>query len=342
MPLGGLRVLAGDASIGMFLATLKIIGKVGNEWAAIYKLFLQRQTAVPSLVNLIRLLNLPTDDSSLKTLTTKLTKETLQGMAAVPATARDRHHHALDLLPIHVENIGHIFAIQPRTPVHIDVKGKLEVQQGKLVCLAGPPGQGKATVLKLLSMQLSPDVSAPGAKFFVPSHLRVHYIPSQPLFFAGTLLWNLTFSVEEPGHPDAKLERVQGICRLLRLPEEVIDHVQEDHSQWMKLLSEVEARILCLARALITNPEVLCMDKPLVAFEPPLQEQILKVLKEKHVKQRGALQNFGTIDHRRPRTCIFSHIAEPDSEHVDETFILTREAGLKRSHKGSADDYFRI
>ena len=54
-----------------------------------------------------------------------------------------------------------------------------ELDQGKLVCILGPPGAGKSTVLRLLAYMVFPDHDSPGT-IFVPPHLRAVQIQQDP------------------------------------------------------------------------------------------------------------------------------------------------------------------
>merc|ERR1712187_519364 len=102
---------------------------------------------------------------------------------------------------------------------------------------------------------------------FVPSHLRVLHVSGIPTLFYGTLYANLIFGVHNNHpltfHSDSRHGRVLGICRRLGLGDDVLQLVRSEHvCCWSFLLSETQLRLVSLARALIANPEVLCIHHP--------------------------------------------------------------------------------
>jgi ABC-type multidrug transport system fused ATPase/permease subunit len=334
IPFRGVQVIEG-ASLGMFLANLKIIGKYGKAWGHIYSLFLKRQTAFPSMANIRRLLNLQTDLPQLMELTRGLTKETLKGIRGATLQYTDS---ILDLVPIKMENLTHTYTSELRPSVTLNINGKLDIQQGTLVSLIGPVGDGKSTVLRLMSMRTAPEHISTGSVYFIPSHLRVLNIASRPVFFRGGLLENLTYGVME-GHPDGRVERVRTICGLVGLGKEIVNLVQEDTEctsevQWSHVVSDIQARLLSLVRAFVANPEILCMDKPVLGFPSDMKKRVLRVLKEHYVNGRGVVQDPNTRERRRCRTCILSHTADLDPEIVDVSYEVTRQGIRKKVHTG--------
>merc|ERR1712166_86023 len=58
---GGLQVIDKALSLGMFLANLSIIATIGHSWADIYKCLMDMQSISPALLQIVDLINLPTD-----------------------------------------------------------------------------------------------------------------------------------------------------------------------------------------------------------------------------------------------------------------------------------------
>merc|ERR1712178_287419 len=105
----------------------------------------------------------------------------------------------------------------------VNFGGQMKISQGQLVQLIGPHGEGKTTLLKLIGGVLMPKLSqelldSPEPFFFVPPHLNMIYVPSQPIFFRACLLDNLTLGVK-PGSPDGFIVRVAKVCQHLGLTE---------------------------------------------------------------------------------------------------------------------------
>ena len=74
---------------------------------------------------------------------------------------------------------------------------------------------------------------------------------------------------------------------------------------WQESLSFQEKAKLHIARALIMNPEILILEKPLMNFDDYESDLVMKVLHE-HISNRGIELPQGTRNQRRPRTCFYS------------------------------------
>ena len=74
---------------------------------------------------------------------------------------------------------------------------------------------------------------------------------------------------------------------------------------WQNSLSFQEKAKLHIARALIMNPEILILEKPLMNLDEAESERVMTVLRE-YVSNRGVAMPGETRDMRRPRTCFFS------------------------------------
>ena len=74
---------------------------------------------------------------------------------------------------------------------------------------------------------------------------------------------------------------------------------------WQESLSFQEKAKLHIARALIMNPEIMILEKPLMNFDDREAELVVGVLRE-FVSNRGVALSAATRDQRRPRTCFYS------------------------------------
>ena len=78
-----------------------------------------------------------------------------------------------------------------------------ELDQGKLVCILGPPGEGKSTVLRLLAYMIFPDKDCDGT-IFVPPHLRAVQIQQDPSILGPdeTVMDNLVYGIKQSPNTD--------------------------------------------------------------------------------------------------------------------------------------------
>lgn len=74
---------------------------------------------------------------------------------------------------------------------------------------------------------------------------------------------------------------------------------------WRNSLSFQEKAKLHMARALIMNPEILILEKPLMNLDEAESERVMTVLRE-YVSNRGVAMSSESRDMRRPRACVFT------------------------------------
>ena len=134
---------------------------------------------------------------------------------------------------------------------------------GGITCLLGPSGAGKSTLLRLcnrLEVPTDGEVRYRGRPLpdIDPLVLRrsVGMVFQRPTLFAGTVRENLL--VAEPEADETVMADALGRARL---PATFLDRDGD-------ALSGGEAQRACLARTLITGPEVLLMDEPTSALDP--------------------------------------------------------------------------
>ena len=134
---------------------------------------------------------------------------------------------------------------------------------GGVTCVLGPSGAGKSTLLRLcnrLEVPSAGDVRFRGESLADRDPLRlrrsVGMVFQRPTVFPGTVRQNLLVA-----DPDAGDERIRAALDRARLPASLVDRDAD-------ALSGGEAQRACLARTLITEPEVLLMDEPTSALDP--------------------------------------------------------------------------
>ncbi len=138
----------------------------------------------------------------------------------------------------------------------------LSVAPAAVTVLAGPSGAGKSTLLRLGNRL---DIPSAGSVRFRgedsaaidPRELRrrVGMVFQRPVPFAGAVRENL-----KVGAPQASDEELARTLERVGLEASVLDRVADD-------LSGGEAQRMCIARTLLTQPEVILMDEPTSALD---------------------------------------------------------------------------
>ncbi|MFD8734024.1 ABC transporter ATP-binding protein [Streptomyces sp. NPDC059618] len=129
---------------------------------------------------------------------------------------------------------------------HLDIT----VEEGELVILLGPSGCGKSTLLRLLAGLDRPD----GGRVEVPAKRAVVFQADRLLPWQRVLP-NVTLGLHGP---DAD-QRARDVLAEVGLPGR--------EKAWPKELSGGEAQRVSLARALVSEPELVLLDEPFAALD---------------------------------------------------------------------------
>eukprot|EP00930_Biecheleria_cincta_P070074 TRINITY_DN57737_c0_g1_i1.p1 TRINITY_DN57737_c0_g1~~TRINITY_DN57737_c0_g1_i1.p1 ORF type:complete len:960 (-),score=119.58 TRINITY_DN57737_c0_g1_i1:36-2885(-) len=324
--IGGLRLREKKITLGMYLAGMASIKEIGAACGEVYKALLDMQEILPELMDLIQLINKPIDLPQRLALNRERRSRSKEIREQLRAEMQMEGGLPIDFLPISVTSLRHSCN---------NLTGKLEIQQGQMVSLVGPQGQGKSTLLKILGAVVLPE---PGG-FFVPSHLRCLHLSPEPLFFLGTLYANLTFGCQ-PGDPDSRIERVSNICRMVRLPEWILDIIGQEadgpSKLWGECLSQTQKSLLCFVRGLVANPELLCIQKPTMSYDEISTTLVYRMLR-KFCAEKGVEQDPSRCHMRRPRTCIFTTSKILGVECCDRVFHVSAKDGIKEIQKDEVD-----
>jgi ABC-type multidrug transport system fused ATPase/permease subunit len=326
---GGMGVLNGAISVGMFVTNLKILDAAGDAYEDIFRTITDMQKTYPAIMNLFELLNLESDIQDRMRLAASEEKQSIARENAMLA-AKETGEIPEDMVQIEI-NLYDDFAFERETPSpkKLNFKGDFKVNQGQMVAIVGSVGSGKATLLDLISGRKLLDISRCGGSdnfgVFIPSHLRIINVCMNPIFYSGTLLENITFGSGTSHSSDADTDRAVCICQRIGLQEDVLSYLDQQEN-WDCTFSEAQRKLVNIARALFFNAEVTCFHSPLAKLDPTSMPLVMDVLSE-HIQQRGlALDN--DTKHRRPRTIFMTSsnpIAVMEADHI---YAVSPENGI--------------
>lgn len=162
----------------------------------------------------------------------------------------------------------------------------LAVKRGEQLALVGANGSGKSTLLRLLAGLSFP---SSGSVHFDGRSLTPEALEEENFFFAFRRRVGIVFQ-----NPDVQLfnssvfDEIAFAPLQLRLPgsevrtrvETVMESlgISELRDRAPHRLSGGEKKRVALASVLVSDPEVLLLDEPVAALDPPSQAQILELL----------------------------------------------------------------
>jgi len=162
----------------------------------------------------------------------------------------------------------------------VDVPG-MEIFEGETLSLIGPNGAGKTTLLQALSFLMKPSAGeilfrgqAVGAEQRILEYRRrLAMVFQEPLLFDTTVFGNVVSGLKIRGTGGAEARRIVES----QLEHFGIAHLSERSA---KTLSGGEAQRASLARAFAISPEILFLDEPFAALDPPTRESIVTDLEK--------------------------------------------------------------
>jgi phospholipid/cholesterol/gamma-HCH transport system ATP-binding protein len=251
--------------------------------------------------------------------------------------------------------------------VVIEFEGKMvldgvsfDLPQGETKCLLGIAGSGKTTILKLVLGLIKPDrgrvtvlgqdvSSMPEEELFDLRRRIGMVFQESALFDSLTVEENVAFRLVEEGElPEEEIHRrVVEVLRFVEL-EHTLAKVPSELSGGMR-------RRVAIARAMVSEPEILLYDSPTGGLDPITSTTIIELL----VKQRDVYQTSALlVSHRlQDGFMMASHcfdkganemrpLAQASRTDVHTTFLVLREGkvifdGTAPQLAASPDEYIR-
>lgn len=158
----------------------------------------------------------------------------------------------------------------------------ISVDKGQVVVMLGPNGHGKSTLLKSIcglveKVQGKIDYQGQAINGLPTEkivNLGITYIAeNRELFPHMTVMENLklgAYSKNARPHEKNNLEWVFSLFPRLK----------DRHKQMASTMSGGEARMLAVARGLMSNADFLCLDEPSLGLQPSLRHEIFSIIRE--------------------------------------------------------------
>lgn len=261
---GVVRGVAGGLSAGAMVGFVFLTYRFLEPIAEFTEVVDQTQTAVAGLRRVLSVLDTPT------------------------GPAASLHPTALPNGPISIEFREVSFAYGSRIdtqdddlPVLKNISLKIPAQQH--IALVGASGSGKTTLARLIARFADPTI---GAVVLSGVNLReidndllrqrLVVVPQEPFLFAQTIAYNLLFA--RPQSTNAELmssfDRLELGDWIRTLPQGLETNVGQRGSS----LSAGERQLVALARAALTNPDVLILDEATSAVDALTEVQLARAL----------------------------------------------------------------
>jgi ABC-type polar amino acid transport system ATPase subunit len=209
----------------------------------------------------------------------------------------------------------------------------LKIEKGEVVCIVGPSGGGKSTLLRTLnglemidSGRISIDgVDLPGSRSDLLQIRRDVGMVFQSfnLFPHMTVRRNLTLAPQRARGLNSS--KANELAEKLLARVHIFDQIDKYPSQ----LSGGQQQRVAIARALAMEPQVLLFDEPTSALDPEMVGEVLEVMRElahtgitmvvvthemgfaREVANRMMFMADGAIAHVAPPSAFFEDRAEP-------------------------------
>ncbi|WP_028314274.1 ABC transporter ATP-binding protein [Desulfatibacillum aliphaticivorans] len=211
----------------------------------------------------------------------------------------------------------------------------IHVREQEVVVILGPNGHGKSTLLKSICGLVDQvqgaitykdrDITGRPAEKLVNDGV-IYIAENRELFPEMSVLENLKLGAYSK---NARPFEKKNLAKVL----ELFPRLEERKKQLASTLSGGEARMLAIARGLMSNADFMCIDEPSLGLQPNLRVEVFNIIKEINKQGKSILlveQNIPQIAELADRIYMleegritFEGTAQEagENEHLKEIFL---------------------
>ena len=250
----------GDMTMGAIIATMMLNGRVVAPVSQIVGMIIRFDRTVLSLKNIDEVMEMPVEKSESKKY---LSRPELNGDIVFKDVTFAYKDQKFDVL----KNIN------------------LTIKQGEKVAIIGKIGSGKSTLWKTLMNLYEPSkgsilIDNTDIRQIDPVDLRraIGCVPQEPFLFMGTIKDNITIGEQNASDEQIlKASQIAGVHAFLGKHEAGYDLQVGERGEG---LSGGERQSVTLARALLTEPEIIIMDEPTNSMDGQTEEAFKQRMKD--------------------------------------------------------------
>jgi NitT/TauT family transport system ATP-binding protein len=189
---------------------------------------------------------------------------------------RSEQSTGVDVRPAAIElvNVSKQFRLESGDVIDSVNAVSFRVEPGEFICVIGPSGHGKSTLLNMIAGFIPPTegtITVGGTPVTKPGPDRGVVFQRDTLFLWKTVAQNIEFGLSARGIP--KTERKAVVAEMLKTIG-----LEKFADAWPKQLSGGMRRRVAIAAVFANKPEVLLMDEPFVGIDYLRLGQLHEVL----------------------------------------------------------------
>ncbi len=212
-------------------------------------------------------------------------------------------------------------------PVLQDIS--LTFSSGSFTSIVGPSGCGKSTLLRSVSSLVQPTTGSVDLNIGQQSGGTAFVFQSPNLLPWRDVVQNIRLPLELHGESAETQEQRTSECL------DLVGLLKQDRGKLPRMLSGGMQMRVSLARALVTNPEVLLLDEPFAALDDilrqQLNEELLRLWAAKHWTTLFVTHNVSEAVYLAQRVVVMSSRPGGVANVIDVPFEYPRPASLRAS-----------